>query len=182
MNKPQPKILKIIIFLMILLPQISFSADIEKIMNKYSGQDGFTVVNIPGSSLGYVFNEMNGSTARNNENNKKIQEIAKDISGIKILTYSKDDGGKLLANAIYNEILSAVNTNEYSQLMNVSKKDEKVMMLVKKDANDKVSEFLMLTYERDNVTLIQIVGKLNLKDIKELTEPSQNKNEEKKNK
>lgn len=182
MKKPQPKILKIIIFLIILLPQITLSADIEKIMNQYSGQDGFTVVNIPGSSLGYVFNEMNGSNERNSKNNKKIQEIAKDISGIKILTYSKDDGGKLLPIAIYNDVLSAVNTKEYTQLMNVSKKDEKVMMLVKKDANDKVSEFLMLTYEPDSVTLIQIEGKLNLKDIKELTDPNQNNSEEKKNK
>ncbi|HPD32966.1 MAG TPA: DUF4252 domain-containing protein [Bacteroidota bacterium] len=175
MKKQKIRILNTIVILIGLSLQLAYSADIDKIMNKYSGQDGFTVVNIPGSSLGYVFNEMNGSKERNKEDDKKIKEIAKDISGIKILTYSKEDGGKILPNAIYNELLAAVNTKEYSQLMNVSKKDEKVMMLVKKDANDKVSEFLMLTYEPDEVTLIQITGKLNLNDIKDLTQPKENK-------
>ncbi len=175
MKKLQIRTLNIIVILFILSLQLASSADMDLIMKTYSGQDGFTVVNIPGSSLGYVFNEMNGNKEKNKEDDKKIKEIAKDISGIKILTYSKDDGGKLSAISIYNELLGIINTREYSQLMNVSKKDEKVMMLIKKDANDKVSEFLMLTYESDEVTLIQITGKLNLNDIKDLTQPKNNK-------
>ncbi|MCE5305443.1 MAG: DUF4252 domain-containing protein [Chloroherpetonaceae bacterium] len=162
--------------LITLLPQIMLSADIEKIINEYSGKDGFTIVNIPGSSLGYVFNELNGGKTNANENDSKVKEIAKDITGIKILTYSKEEGGNLEPNIIYNKFIAAVDMKEYDQLMSVNKKDEKVMMLVKKDESNKVSEFLMITYGPGEATLIQISGKLNMKDIKNLTEPSKENN------
>lgn len=182
MKKSKLSFLEYMIILLLFLPQMIFSADIEQIINEYSGKDGFTIVNIPGSSLGYVFNEMNDENKHTSSDDKKLKEISKDITGIKILTYSKEEGGKQEPIEIYNKFLSVVNTKEYQQLMNVSKKDEKVLMLVKKDASGKVSEFLMVTYEPTGATLIQIAGKMNLSDIKELTNPNGNQNEQKQKK
>jgi len=130
---------------------------VSRIFNEYAGAKGFTTVDISGDMLKMA--------AQLNPENNDLKEISK-LEGIKILTQEDKTAYKDLN--FYDEIYSQLDKSLYKELMVVKDKDEDVVMLVREE-NGIISEFLLIVSGIDENVLISIKGEIELGKIAELT-------------
>ncbi len=132
---------------------------IDKLINKYKGQDGVTVVNI-GPEL---FQVMKGMEIEDLED----QDIPFDkVSSVRILTIEDNES---LANVnFYEELKNKYDVSHLQEVMTVDDGGEVVRMWMNTNGSN-VSEFLLIVGGDDNV-LIHITGDFNLSDLEGLAE------------
>jgi hypothetical protein len=137
------------------------SSAADKLFDKYSGKEGFTSVYISK----YMFNmfmNLNDSTPQN----KEMKDVVSRLNSIKILAV--DDKSKIPAGVnLYQEIMKAVDKNEYKELMVIKEKDQDVKFLVKEN-DGKVSELLLVVGGKGDNVLISIQGDIDMKNISKL--------------
>lgn len=131
-------------------------AAVKKLFDKYSEQEGFTVVHVSG--------EMIALMAESNESDEEMQDALEGINGIMILTVEDEELNKTIN--FYKEIGDKIPWDEYIEIMNIKTSDMRMKMVVRK-AEGKVSEFLMLGGGDDNF-LISIMGNVNLNNISKI--------------
>jgi len=132
---------------------------IDKLINKYKGQEGVTVVNI-GPEL---FQMVKGMEIED----LKDQDIPLDkVSSVRILTIEDNEA---LANVnFYNELKSDFDVSNLQEVMTVDDGGEVVRMWMRNDGGN-VQEFLLIVGGDDNV-LIHITGDFNMSDLEGLAE------------
>jgi len=132
---------------------------IDKLINKYKGQEGVTVVNI-GPEL---FQMVKGMEIED----LKDQDIPLDkVSSVRILTIEDNEA---LANVnFYNELKSDFDVSNLQEVMTVDDGGEVVRMWMRNDGGN-VQEFLLIVGGDDNV-LIHITGDFNMNDLQGLAE------------
>lgn len=132
---------------------------IDKLFNKYKGQEGVTTVQIS-PELFQVMNAMD------------IEEIESGdfpfdkVGSVKILTIEDEDAFQGVN--FYDEIKNDLNTNDYAEVMTVDDGDETVRMWMKVQ-EDSIIEFLLIVGGGDNV-LIYITGDFTMDDLEGLAE------------
>jgi len=138
----------------------------DKMYQKYAGQEGFTSVNISGEMF-KLFADMNIDT-----NNVKADESAKatidamsQLTGMKILTYSKSEKRNF---DFIKEINSSFDLSKYAELMTIKEKDNDVKFLVKKQGK-KVSDMLMIVEGDKEVVLMNLTGLIDMANIAKIT-------------
>ena len=140
----------------------SQNSSVDKLFDKYSGKDGFTVVNIS-KEMFDMFGQMN-----NQGDDQEFKDVASKLTGIRILSYEgKDDKGI----NFYKELMKDFPANEYKELMVIKEKDQDVKFLTR-EKNGKIIELILIAGGKDN-TLICIDGDINLKDISKITQSMQ---------
>ena len=132
---------------------------IDKLINKYKGQEGVTVVNI-GPELFQVLKGM------------ELEDLEKEnipidkVSSVRILTI--EDNEALADVNFYDELKNNLDVSKLQEVMTVDDGGEVVRMWMKADGS-KVQEFLLIVGGDDNV-LIHITGNFDMKDMEGMAE------------
>jgi hypothetical protein len=135
------------------------SASIDRLIDKYGGQDGVTIVNIS-PQLFQIMSAMD------------VQEVEdaefpfEKLSAVKVLSNENAD---ILAGAdFYNEVMSDLNTSDYEEVITVKDGSEDVHMWMK-TAGQQILEFLLVVASPDEGVVVYISGDFNMNDIEGLT-------------
>jgi hypothetical protein len=136
------------------------SATIDKLIAKYGGQEGVTVVNIS-PQLFQIMSEMD------------IEEIndadfdMKKLSAVKILSIENEE--LLLGNSFYEEVTADLNTDDFAELMTVKDGQDDVRMWMKTKGSQ-ILEFLLVVSSPDEGIVVYINGDFNMNDIEGLAQ------------
>ena len=146
----------------VLLPVFAMAqvSSIDKVISKYSGQEGVTVVNISPE----LFNIISGLEITEIED----ADVPLDkLSAVKILSV---ENSELLEGAnFYDEVTSGLNTSDYAEVMSVRDGDEDVRMWMKTEGKQ-IHEFLLVVSSPDEGVVVYISGDFNMNDIQGLAE------------
>ncbi|HER09288.1 MAG TPA: DUF4252 domain-containing protein [Bacteroides sp.] len=130
---------------------------VDKLFNKYKGQEGITTVQISPE----LFQIVKAMEIKDVEDH----DIPLDkIAGVKILTIEDEERWKGVN--FYEEIKNDLDVSKFAELMTVDDGGETVRMWLKAD-KDLVSEFLLIVGGDDNV-LIHITGSFSMSDLEGL--------------
>jgi len=132
---------------------------IDKLINKYKGQEGVTVVNI-GPELFQVVQGME-------IDDLKDQDLPLDkVSSVRILTI--EDNEELAKVNFYKELKDKYDVSHLQEVMTVDDGGEVVRMWMQSKGSN-VAEFLLIV-SGDEEVLIHITGDFNLNDLEGLAE------------
>ncbi len=142
-------------FILLLAIGIQAQADaISKYFDKYSEDEGFSVVYISSKMFEYV------SKIDIEDMSSDVKDVISNLKGLRILT-REHDGKKY-----YNEVINTLNPKEYETLMTVRDGDENVRFWVKENpGNSNVIDELLLLVGGDEFVLMSFVGKIDLSKI-----------------
>ena len=146
---------------------LSAQSPLDKIYEKYSGQDGFTAVNFSKEMFQMIQQMSVGDSAT--DKLKSAKQMVDQLSGLKVLMYSFDSAGVSKAVSIYNELAGAFSSSAYKELMTIQEGREYVKFLTKAAPNNKVSEFVMLMKDKNEVGAISISGLIDLSSISDMS-------------
>jgi len=138
---------------------IAQSASIDRLIDKYGGQDGVTIVNIS-PQLFQIMSAMD------------VQEVEdaefpfEKLSAVKVLSI---ENAELLAGAdFYNEVMSGLNTSDFEEVITVKDGSDDVHMWMK-TTGQQILEFLLVVASPDEGVVVYISGDFNMNDIEGLT-------------
>ena len=140
---------------------VAQNSAIDKLFNKYKGQDGVTTVQIS-PELFQIMNAMDIDELDIGDSEIPFDKVA----SVKILTL--EDGEKFQDVNFYDEIKGELKTDDFAEVMTVDDGGETVRMWMKAE-KAVVSEFLLIVGGDDNV-LIYITGNFNMNDMEGLAE------------
>ncbi len=128
---------------------------IEKYFENYMDDEDFSVV--------YVSPKMFKMVAKvvDEDTNKEIADVVKDLKGLRILKTSKD------SRAFYKEAKSKINTKEYEVLLTARDEGQNIEFLTK-ESGDIIHELLLLVGGADDFVLMSFVGDLDLNKLGKL--------------
>lgn len=154
---------KIVIFslFVIISSAVMSQSPVDKIFNKYSGQEGFTTVYI----TKYMF-DLFRNVDSEGESDEMAEAISK-LNSIKIIATDDDPATKVKIN-LYDEVMKDLPVKDYKEAMVIKEKDENVKFLIK-EKNNKVEELLLLVGSPGESALIIIQGDIDMKNISKIT-------------
>jgi len=128
---------------------------IDKIIDKYSGQEGVTVVNISSE----LFELMNGLEI----NDLDKAEFPQDkLSTVKIL--SVENAEALSGSNFYEEVTEGINTSDFVEVMTVKDGSEDIKMWMKTKGKQ-IQDFLLVVSSPDEGVVVYVKGDFNVDDI-----------------
>jgi hypothetical protein len=125
--------------------------------DKYSGKDGYTIVNITGEMLRMM--------AQIEEDRRDTTFLSK-LNELKILVREKCSDQPVVN--FRSEIYDKLDKSAYKEMMTVKEDDEDVAILVK-ESGGRISEFLIIVGGNKDNVLIQGKGNLLLNEIAKMT-------------
>ena len=128
---------------------------------KYGGKDGYTTVSIS-KDLFAMFAEME----TNDTAMQQVKVMMNQLDGIKVLMYETDDPANAELLKFKGEI-AKVQTQGYTELMNVKETGEEVKFLSMKKG-DKIGELLLLITGEKEAGFVSISGTIDMKTIGQL--------------
>jgi len=140
---------------------------IDKVFDKYAGQEGFTSVNIAKEMFQMLQQMAAGSV--NDTTMKDLKMIMEQLSGLKVLSFNFDSTKVSKAVSIYNEFAGLFPAGTYKELMTVNEGREYIKFLTKQDANSKISEMVMLAKDKHEVTVLSLTGNIDLSSLSKLS-------------
>lgn len=146
-----------LLIVMALIPGLMMAQDVvDKLIQKYQGQHGFTTVLINKELFEMV------AAIETDEDLSKMKDM---VENIRIIAF---DGASAENLNFYNEIISQLDVNSYKELMRVKEANEDVVFYSKYNKNI-IEELLLIAGGKDENAIISIKGKINLKDIAQLS-------------
>ena len=142
------------VFMIFTLTAFSQQSAVDKVFDKYSGQEGYTTVYISS----FMFNLLNSLEVDDPEYNE-FKKATSGINSIKILT--QDGSG---SESFGKELLSMLPRSEYKELMVVKDQEEEVLFLAR-ESGGKITEFLLIVSGGGEDALIAIQGDIDLESI-----------------
>jgi len=138
------------------LPGLAQESQLNKIFDKYSGQEGYTSVYI----TSYMF-DLFSKLADDDD----LDNVTKGLEAIKILT---SNGSESKREAFFNEINTALSTSIYKDFMIVKDGGQEVVFKVRDEGN-KITEFVMIVKDKDEPVLLFLQGDIDLKKIAKMS-------------
>lgn len=139
---------------------------LDKVFEKYAGQDGFTSVNIS-KDLFQMFTNMDSDDK--SADSKELKELIQQLTGLRILTYTGDSTKTAKRDATYNEFNALFPPSVYKEIMSVKEKNNDVRFLTKQEKNGKISEMVMLQKGSCTAIVLSVTGTIDLKNISKLS-------------
>jgi hypothetical protein len=133
---------------------------IDRVFDKYAGQEGFTTVYISK----YMFSMFAKLDDVEDEELEEVQQVFGKLNGIKIL--ASEDGSPAGIN-FYDEIMKDLPRKEYEELMVVKDSESDVVFLAREEGGVIVELLLIVSGDDDNA-LIAITGEIDLNTIAKL--------------
>jgi len=127
---------------------------VDKVFDKYSGQEGYTTVYISS----FMFNLLSQLETDDPDYNE-FKKATAGITSIKILT---QDGGE--SASFGTELLEMLPRSEYKEMMVVKDQEEEVLFLAREEGG-KITEFLLIVSGGGDDALIAIQGDIDLESI-----------------
>lgn len=156
----------LLLFFMPLLSMAQYQSPIDKVYQKYTGQDGFTFVNITQELFQMMMKlDVQGEGT---EDVKEIQDAMGQLEGLKVIKF-EDDENPDKAIAIYKEFSSLFPSGSYAELMTIQEKGNNIRFLTKQDAQGKIQELVMLAQEDGEVTALSLVGHIDMSTVSKLS-------------
>ena len=154
------KAIVIIISSFLLSSYVSGQSAMDKLWDKYSGQEGITSVFISK----YMFDMFRNIEAENGE--EEFQHVISKLNGIKILATKNQESAQKIN--LHDEIFNGIKGKKYEELMVIRDEGEDVKFLVLEEKG-KIAELLMIvTSPKENV-IISIQGNLDMNDLAKLS-------------
>jgi len=126
---------------------------VDRIFDKYSGQEGYTTVHISS----FMFNLLS-SIDTDDPEYEDFKKASSGIKSLRILTQESND-----AASFASELLELLPRNEYQEMMKVKDESEEVLFLAKEEGG-KITEFLLIVSGDDDV-LIAITGDIDMETL-----------------
>jgi hypothetical protein len=138
---------------------------VDKLFDKYAGQDGYTTVYI----TKYMFSMFAQMNDEDSEDSEELGKVLGKLDNIKILAVDDESYIEGQVN-FYDEIMKELPMNEYNELMVVKEKDSDVIFLAR-EKDGVIVELLLIasgSSNSDNV-LISIQGVIDLENIAKIS-------------
>ncbi len=160
---------KAVLLFFLLAPFISiaqYQSPIEKVYQKYAGQDGFTSVNITKELFQMIMKiDIQGEDT---EDVKEIQNAMEQLDGLKVITYENTENPEKVK-AIYKEFTSLFPSGTFAELMVIQEKGNNIRFLTKQDDKGKIQELVMLAEDDGEVTALSLVGRIDMSTVSKLS-------------
>ena len=153
-------------FLMIPL-LVNAQSPIDKVFEKYAGQDGFTTVNIS-KELFQMLMQI-GKDETKDTSMVEMKKMMETLTGLKVLTYSFDSTKISKAVSVYNEFAGVFPASTYKELMTVNEGRQNIKFMTKQDANGKINEMVMLLKDKTEVVVLSLTGNIDLSTVSKLS-------------
>lgn len=139
------------------IPGLIMAQDvIDNLIQKYQGKNGFTTVLVRKELFEMV------AAMESDEDLSKMKDM---IENIRIIAYE----GAVEENLnFYKEVIAQIDVNSYKELMRVKEANEDVVFYSKYN-NNIIEELLLIAGGKDENAIISIKGKINLKDMAQLS-------------
>lgn len=152
---------KYFIAIFLFLPAVIMADNDEGVLSsffeKYSGEQEFTYVNLT-PKLFEMFTDMEPGE------DDDLIKMMQNMTSVKIL--AADSTSK--SSSYYNEVQSLLKNKAFEELAFIRDGNENVRIMVK-EANSKINELLVLVSGSHNFVVIDLVGNINLKDLKKMS-------------
>lgn len=161
--------MKTLIIVLLAAPVIAFAqyqSPIQKVYEKYAGQEGFTSVNISKELFQMLMKmEVNGEKA--NEI-KEFQSMMEQLDGLKIISF-EDTANTGKAAGLYTEFSALFPSSSFTELMSVKENGNNIRFMTKQDPDGKILELVMLAEEKGEVTLLSLVGRIDMSTVSKIS-------------
>lgn len=159
------KLLFIICFIGFAATGFAQNKSIDRVFDKYAGQEGFTTVYISK----YMFSMFANLEGVEDEDIKDVQDVFGKLTGIKILAV---DDPSVLGEGVnfYDEIMKDLPRDRYEELMVVKDSESDVIFLAREEKGVIVELLLVVGGEGDSNALIAITGEIDLNTIAKLSQ------------
>jgi len=157
----------LVLFLLVpFLAMAQYQSPAEKVYEKYAGKDGFTSVNINKELFQMIMKmEIDGEGT---EKVQEMQDMMEHLDGLKVLTFeSEEDPEKV--KSLYKEFNALFPSSDYTELMTIQENGSNIRFLTKQADNGKILEMVMLAEEENEVTLLSLVGLIDMSTISKLS-------------
>lgn len=146
-------------------PLANAQSMIDKVFEKYSGQEGFTAVNF-NKEMFQMFQQMSSGTDSSSIEFKKMVD---QLTGLKVLVYHFDSAQIVKAVSIYNEFAGAYPSSTFKELMTVNEGRQSVKFMTKQDSKGNISELVMLMKDKSEVGVISLTGNIDLSTVSQIS-------------
>lgn len=153
------RVLFLICFIGLSVALMAQNRTVDRLFDKYAGQDGFTTVYISK----YMFSMFANLEDVKDDDLAEMQDVFGKLDGIKILAVDDQDALGKGVN-FYDEIMKDLNRNDYEELMVVKDSKSDVVFLAKEE-NGKIVELLLIVGGDSDNALIAITGEIDLSTI-----------------
>ena len=144
-----------IFFLVSALASFTHLSAQEKLFDKYEDTKGVTTIFISKKMLGMIPNVQAGK--------REIGQIASKLDYLRVLACEKES----LISTLLNDAKKAYRSGGYEAIMTMNNDGEKVI-IYQRTLKDGKNEFSLLTNEKNEITIINVMGTVTLKDIKDI--------------
>ncbi|MEM7162112.1 MAG: DUF4252 domain-containing protein [Bacteroidota bacterium] len=131
---------------------------IDRYFDQYANDETFTKVSISSK----MFNLFTNFDLENEEDQKVIESISK-LKGLKMLVANEYPE----AEQTYRQAIQ-LPQSRMEELMTVESKEKELKFFITEE-NGKIAELLMLSYEKDHMIIMSLVGDIDLKELSSLS-------------
>ena len=161
------KLLAIITLALLVLaaPVAKAQSMIDKVFEKYSGQDGFTAVSF-NKEMFQMFQQMK---VGNDSSSAEFKKMIDQLSGLKVLVYHFDSAQIVKAVSVYNEFAGAYPSSSFKEMMTINEGRQSIKFLSKQDSKGMVQELVMLMKDKNEVGVISLTGNIDIATVSEIS-------------
>lgn len=152
--------LALIVFPLMLNAQ---SSSIDKLFDKYSGEDGFTSINISKSMFAF-FAKLEGIQ---DDDFNEMQEVIDNLDGLKIISCDSHDSQIL--EEFRRGVDQILKDEDFEELMVMKEHNKEVKFMIRNKGDD-IIELLLIVGEDNEVTIISFFGLIDLQAISKLSQ------------
>jgi predicted lipoprotein with Yx(FWY)xxD motif len=145
---------------------LNAQSPLDKIFNKYSGQDKFTTVSISKEMFTQI---LSMAASQNDSASREMKGIMDKLTGLKVITYDIDTMDYSKAVSIYNEWAGIFPPSTYKELMAVTEGRDNYKFMTKQDADGKISEMVMLMKGRKELVVISLTGVIDMSNVSKIS-------------
>ncbi len=154
------------VFLLLFAFQAKAQDDaIEKFFSNYTEDDRFSRVYMSPKMM-----QMAGGFLKSNsddDESKEVGSIISKIKGIRILSSDEVDGLQF-----YEDAMATLTANKYEELMDIRDRDSKLKFMVREE-NGLVKELLMVSGDKEDFSLLSMLGTFTYEDLNLLAETTE---------
>lgn len=142
------------------------TCSLDKLYEKYSGEEGYTSVNISKQ----MFQLMMAFDVGNSEDAKDVQNVINNLNGMKVLKYDARKGNQMPV--FRKEVNAILKKKNFEELMVVEEEGQKIKFMISKKGDD-IVELLLIVDEGDELAVISFFGIIDLTAISKLSKSVQ---------
>jgi hypothetical protein len=140
---------------------------VDKTIEKYSGQEGFTTVNISKEMFQMI--QQLGAGDSKDTSAVEIKKMMDQLTGLKVLTFNFDSTKISRAVSVYNEFAGLFPSNIYKELMTINEGRQNIRFLTKQDGAGRINEMVMLMKDKSEVVVLSLTGNIDLSTVSKLS-------------